>query len=118
VKLTTHLHLVPRSKNARFNTSTSPIRLHEAVLTKAQGQLYLYLQIFIKEEDCDNFLISYLIRQMSIGITHNTVKSQLQRSSAADTDDTGSYSRICRFSGLTRDVGASVESVLIHMFVM
>jgi hypothetical protein len=29
VKLTTHLHLVPRSKNAWSYTSTPPIRLHE-----------------------------------------------------------------------------------------
>jgi hypothetical protein len=44
VKLTTHLHLVPRSKNAWSCTSTLPIRLHGVVLIlkKAQGHLYLY----------------------------------------------------------------------------
>jgi len=42
-KLTTHFHLVPRSKNAWGYTSTPPIRLHGAVLSEAQGQLYLYL---------------------------------------------------------------------------
>jgi hypothetical protein len=41
VKLTTHLHLVPRSKNAWSHTSTPPIRLHGAVLSETQGQLYL-----------------------------------------------------------------------------
>jgi hypothetical protein len=40
VKLTTHLHLVPRSKNAWSYTST-PIRLHGVMLSEAQGQLYL-----------------------------------------------------------------------------
>jgi hypothetical protein len=33
VKLTTHLHLVPRSKNAWRYTSTPPIRLHYVVLS-------------------------------------------------------------------------------------
>jgi len=32
VKLTTHLHLVPRSKNELSCTSTPPIRLHGVVL--------------------------------------------------------------------------------------
>jgi hypothetical protein len=33
VKLTTHLHLVPRSKNARSCTSIPPTRLHGLVLS-------------------------------------------------------------------------------------
>jgi hypothetical protein len=33
VKLTTHLHLVPRSKNAWSYTYTPPIRLHGVVLS-------------------------------------------------------------------------------------
>jgi len=32
VKLTVHLHLVPKSKNAYSYTSTPPIRLHGVVL--------------------------------------------------------------------------------------
>jgi hypothetical protein len=45
VKLTTHLHLVPRSKNERSCTSTPSIRLHGVKLRKkAQGQLYLYIR--------------------------------------------------------------------------
>jgi hypothetical protein len=36
MKLTTHLHLVPRSKNAWSYTSTPPIRLHGVVLSEAQ----------------------------------------------------------------------------------
>jgi hypothetical protein len=43
VKLTTHIHLVPRSKNAWSYTSTPPIRLHELLLSEVQGQLYLLL---------------------------------------------------------------------------
>jgi hypothetical protein len=45
VKLITHLHLVPRSKNAWSYTSTPLTHLswHGAQLKKAQGQLYLYL---------------------------------------------------------------------------
>jgi hypothetical protein len=42
VKLPTHLHLVPKSKNAWSYPSTSTIRLHGVVLSWAQGQLYLY----------------------------------------------------------------------------
>jgi len=34
VKLTTYLHLVPRSKNAWSYSSTPPIRLHGVVLSK------------------------------------------------------------------------------------
>jgi hypothetical protein len=34
VKLTTHLHLVPRSKNEWSYTFTPPIRLHDVVLLK------------------------------------------------------------------------------------
>jgi hypothetical protein len=41
VKLTTHLLLVPRSKNAWSYTSTPPISLPGVVLSQAQGQLYL-----------------------------------------------------------------------------
>jgi hypothetical protein len=51
VKLITHLHLVPRSKNAWSYTSTStstPILLHGVMLSlkKAQGQINLYLYIY------------------------------------------------------------------------
>jgi hypothetical protein len=41
VKLTTHLHLVQRSKNTWSYTSTHPICLHGVVFGSAQGQLYL-----------------------------------------------------------------------------
>jgi hypothetical protein len=37
VKLTTHLHLVPRSKNEWSYTFTPPIRLHGVVLNKSTG---------------------------------------------------------------------------------
>jgi hypothetical protein len=42
VKLTTHLHLAPRSKNAWSYTSAPPTRIHGVVLSKkkAEGQLY------------------------------------------------------------------------------
>jgi len=39
--MTTHIHLVQRSNNAWSYTSTPPIRLHGAVLSSAQGQIYL-----------------------------------------------------------------------------
>jgi hypothetical protein len=43
------LHLVPRSKNAWRYTSTPPVRFHGVVLNlkKAQGQLYLYVMVYI-----------------------------------------------------------------------
>jgi hypothetical protein len=37
VKLTTHLLLVPRSKNAWSYTSTPPVRLHGVVLSLGTG---------------------------------------------------------------------------------
>jgi hypothetical protein len=45
----THLHLVPRSKNASSYTSTPPMHLHGMVLIKkSQGQLYLiYIYIYM-----------------------------------------------------------------------
>jgi hypothetical protein len=44
VKLTTHLHLVPRSKNALSYTFPPPVRLHGVVLSlKTQEQIYLSL---------------------------------------------------------------------------
>jgi len=43
VKLTTHLHLVLRSKNEWSYTSTPKYAFIEWCLVKAQGQLYLYL---------------------------------------------------------------------------
>jgi hypothetical protein len=43
VKLTTHPHLVPRSKNAWNYTSTPPVRLHGVVLSWAQGQLWFHV---------------------------------------------------------------------------
>jgi hypothetical protein len=45
MKLTFHIHLVPRSKHAWKYTSTPPIRPHGVVLSSAQGQLYLYLPV-------------------------------------------------------------------------
>jgi len=44
-KLTTHLHLVARSKNEWSCTFTPSVRLHGVVLSwrKSEGQLYLYL---------------------------------------------------------------------------
>jgi hypothetical protein len=44
-KLTTHLLLVPRSKNVWIYTSTPPIRLHGVMLSSAQEQIYLYLYL-------------------------------------------------------------------------
>jgi hypothetical protein len=43
VKLTTHLHLVPRSENEWSYTSTPQYALIAWCLVKAQGQFYLYL---------------------------------------------------------------------------
>jgi hypothetical protein len=43
VKLTTHLHLVPRSKNEWSYTSTPPHAFMAWCSVKTQGQLYLYL---------------------------------------------------------------------------
>jgi hypothetical protein len=47
VNLTTHLHLVPRSKNAWRYNSTPAIRLHGVVLGYAQGKFYLLPLHFI-----------------------------------------------------------------------
>jgi hypothetical protein len=43
MKLTTHLHLVPRSKNAWSHTSTPQYAFMAWFLVKIQGQIYLYL---------------------------------------------------------------------------
>jgi hypothetical protein len=43
VKLTTHLHIVLRSKNEWSYTSTPQYAFMAWFLVKAQGQLYLYL---------------------------------------------------------------------------
>jgi hypothetical protein len=43
VKLTTHLHLVPRSKNEWNYTSTHQYAFMAWCSVKSQGQLYLYL---------------------------------------------------------------------------
>jgi hypothetical protein len=48
VKLTTHLLLVPRSKNGWSCTSTPSICLHGVVLGGAQRQLYLTLPSIIR----------------------------------------------------------------------
>jgi hypothetical protein len=50
VKLTTHLHLKPRSKKAWSYTSTPPISLHGVVLIKikAQGKFYLIREKKVK----------------------------------------------------------------------
>jgi len=45
VKLTTHLHLVPKSKNAWNYTSTPQYAFMAWYLVKAQEQLYLYFAI-------------------------------------------------------------------------
>jgi hypothetical protein len=59
VKLTTYLHLVPRSKNGWSYNSTPPIRLHGVVLIKnAQRQLYLYLFTFT-HKTLLRFLLSF-----------------------------------------------------------
>jgi hypothetical protein len=51
VKLTTHLHLVPRSKNEWSYTSTPPIRLHGVMLSlKAQGQFDLLLGKVVSDQ--------------------------------------------------------------------
>jgi hypothetical protein len=49
VKLTTHLHLVPRSKNEWNYTSTTQYALMVWLSVKAQGQLYVYLYGLMKE---------------------------------------------------------------------
>jgi hypothetical protein len=65
VKLITHLHLVPRSKNEWMYTSAPPIRLNSVVLTEGTGTiLTLPLQItlsvlhsvrpFFASSDCPN----------------------------------------------------------------
>jgi hypothetical protein len=50
VKLTTHLHLVPRSRNAWSYTSIPPIRLHGVVLSlkyRDNFTFYLYTNYFL-----------------------------------------------------------------------
>jgi hypothetical protein len=60
VKLTTHLHLVPRAKNEWSYTAIPPTRLHGVVLSlkKAQVQFYLLpvssLVIALKNEEMKN----------------------------------------------------------------
>jgi len=51
VKLTTHFHLVPRSKNVWSYISTLTIRLHGVVHSYNTGTTLLYLYLFniIKE---------------------------------------------------------------------
>jgi hypothetical protein len=43
VKLTTHLHVVPRLKNAWSYTSTPPLPFHGVVLSLKRAQVQLYL---------------------------------------------------------------------------
>jgi hypothetical protein len=45
VKLTTHLHLVPRSKNASIYTSTPQYAFMTCCLFEAQGQLYFIMHL-------------------------------------------------------------------------
>jgi hypothetical protein len=52
VELTTHLHLVPRSKNEWSYISTSPIRLHGVVL--------------IKKKHRDNFTFTFTFKREEI----------------------------------------------------
>jgi len=52
--MTTHLHLVPRSKDAWSYTSTPPIRLHGVILSQAHEQLY------ILHNTCNNEHISLI----------------------------------------------------------
>jgi hypothetical protein len=47
MKMTTYLHLVPRSKNEWNYTSTPQYAFMAWCLVKAQGQLYLYLYCMI-----------------------------------------------------------------------
>jgi hypothetical protein len=59
VKLTTHLHLVPRSTMVDLNLH-SPICLHGTVLNYAQGQMYIFLSGYVdlqmKEKDHTYYL--------------------------------------------------------------
>jgi len=68
VKLTTHLHLVPRSKNEWNYTFTTPIRLRGVVLSfkKAHGQLYLYLSLQYDKRSWKS--IQLLLRSVSFHI--------------------------------------------------
>jgi hypothetical protein len=55
MKLTTHLHLVPRSKNAWSYTSTPPLRLHGVVLSRFYV-LLLKLPLFSSTWNCHIFM--------------------------------------------------------------
>jgi hypothetical protein len=55
VKLTTHLHLVPKSKNEWSYTSALQYASVTWCSVKAQGQLYLYLYIYL-----DGYLVGLL----------------------------------------------------------
>jgi hypothetical protein len=47
MKLTTHLHLMPRSKDEWSYTSTPQYAFMAWCSVKAQGQLYLYLYLWM-----------------------------------------------------------------------
>jgi hypothetical protein len=47
VKLTTHLRLVPRSKNGWSCTSTPPMRLQRVVITWGSAETTFYIYVFI-----------------------------------------------------------------------
>jgi hypothetical protein len=72
VKLTTHLHLVPRSKNEWSYTSTPQYALMAWFSVKAQGQLYLYLFF---DSGAESFLRSWQLLSWSKKFTafHGTV---------------------------------------------
>jgi hypothetical protein len=53
MNLTTHLHQVPRSKNARSYTSTPPICLHGMVLFKKHRDNFISLHYQFRHEPFD-----------------------------------------------------------------
>jgi hypothetical protein len=61
MKLTTHLHLVPRTKNEWRCTSSPQYALMAWCSVKAQGQLYLYLLLFIEDKNLDFFVSLYAL---------------------------------------------------------
>jgi hypothetical protein len=64
VKLTTHLHLVPRWKNEWSYTSTPQYAFRGWCSVKAQGQLYLYLTCLAIETVAHRKYITWLGHQL------------------------------------------------------
>jgi len=67
MKLTTHLHLVPGSKNVRSCTSTPPIRLHGVALSYSTGTT-LPLQFIFRL----NPLVFFFLN--SVGLLHYYIR--------------------------------------------